>query len=79
MVLWHDGHMNDASTSPNATTSDFEQFRETYVDNVAVLVEGLDSVAAELAVNGDLAAASFFSGVARAVAAFSETHIAIPQ
>ena len=77
--MWHDGGMNDASARTNTTTSDFDWFRETYVDNVAVLVEGMDSVAAELAINGDLAAASFFSGVARAVAAFSETHLSMPQ
>lgn len=51
-----------------------QQFLEAYADNLTLLLDNLDAIAGELDQVGEYQAASFFTGIARAVSAFAAGH-----
>lgn len=51
-----------------------EQFFDSYAENLTFLLDMLDVVAEELAQVGDYQAASFFTGLSRAVSGFAACH-----
>ena len=69
--------MNIQLTTLESRNADRQPFLEAYAENLTILIDGLDAMAGELAQVGDYPAASFFSGVSRAVTAFAACHFPV--
>lgn len=66
--------MNLENSNVGLQRTEHEQFLDSYAENLTLAIDVLEAMATELANVGDYQAASFFTGLSRAVSAFAATH-----